>query len=259
MNSTNLRGSPRGWWGRRLFVLAFFVLVAGLAAAVPRGTAADSPYLNVWVHYDYMVGPGYSDAPSAAAIQTVVDALKAHGVTLHIDPKHAAIPGHSVIVPDFPGGGLVSSDPSCAGTDAVRFSALKAQYFHPSSNHPWHYAIFGNGIFSDSGDAAANCPATYETGFHPPLPGMTGFSQLGYSTPQSGLAYNLVVAVQPIRDCPECFLSADQAEAAIFMHELGHNFGLRHGGWPGCLGSEDNLKPNYLSVMNYDFYAIGIP
>ena len=67
------------------------------------------------------------------------------------------------------------------------------------------------------------------------------------------------IIVQPIRDCPECFLSADQAEAAIFMHELGHNFGLRHGGWPGCLGSEDNLKPNYLSVMNYDFYAIGIP
>jgi len=35
-------------------------------------------------------------------------------------------------------------------------------------------------------------------------------------------------------------------QSAAFMHELGHNFGLRHG------GSDDiNCKPNYLSVMNY--------
>jgi hypothetical protein len=31
----------------------------------------------------------------------VVDAFKAHGVTLHIDPQHTAIPGHAVIVPDW--------------------------------------------------------------------------------------------------------------------------------------------------------------
>ena len=39
--------------------------------------------------------------------------------------------------------------------------------------------------------------------------------------------------------------SPDQ-QAGTFMHELGHTFGLRHGG-------DDNLnyKPNYLSVMNY--------
>ena len=42
------------------------------------------------------------------------------------------------------------------------------------------------------------------------------------------------------------------------MHELGHNFGLEHGGvYPGsqsCLA----FKPNY-SVMNYFNYANGIP
>ncbi|HEY7079950.1 MAG TPA: hypothetical protein VH500_09630, partial [Nitrososphaeraceae archaeon] len=37
-------------------------------------------------------------------------------------------------------------------------------------------------------------------------------------------------------------------QAATFMHELGHNLGLKHG------GNEDiNCKPNYLSVMNYLF------
>ena len=31
------------------------------------------------------------------------------------------------------------------------------------------------------------------------------------------------------------------------MHELGHTLNLRHGGF-----EDDNCKPNYISVMNYD-------
>lgn len=38
----------------------------------------------------------------------------------------------------------------------------------------------------------------------------------------------------------------DDAAAAVFMHELGHNLGLRHGG-----GDNVNGKPNYPSIMNY--------
>jgi hypothetical protein len=41
--------------------------------------------------------------------------------------------------------------------------------------------------------------------------------------------------------------SVEQQKGA-FMHELGHNFGLRHGG-----NVDENCKPNYLSVMNYEF------
>ena len=37
-------------------------------------------------------------------------------------------------------------------------------------------------------------------------------------------------------------------QAALFMHELGHCLGLRHGG-----GDDVNYKPNYLSLMNYKF------
>lgn len=36
--------------------------------------------------------------------------------------------------------------------------------------------------------------------------------------------------------------------AGLFMHELGHNLNLHHGG-----GDKVNYKPNYLSVMNYFF------
>lgn len=43
-------------------------------------------------------------------------------------------------------------------------------------------------------------------------------------------------------------------QAGTFMHELGHNLGLRHGGD----NSTDNYKPNFLSVMNYTFQLVGL-
>jgi hypothetical protein len=43
-------------------------------------------------------------------------------------------------------------------------------------------------------------------------------------------------------------------QAGTFMHELGHMLGLGHGG-----NDPVNLKPNYLSVMNYAFQFSGIP
>ncbi len=41
-------------------------------------------------------------------------------------------------------------------------------------------------------------------------------------------------------------------QAGTFMHELGHDLGLDHGG-----GDAINFKPNYLSVMNYRFQTTG--
>jgi Gametolysin peptidase M11 len=41
--------------------------------------------------------------------------------------------------------------------------------------------------------------------------------------------------------------------AATIVHELGHNFGLAHGG-----NDDVNYKPNYTSVMNYAFQWVGI-
>ncbi|HEY3617542.1 MAG TPA: Ig-like domain repeat protein [Candidatus Sulfotelmatobacter sp.] len=51
----------------------------------------------------------------------------------------------------------------------------------------------------------------------------------------------------------------DQVEAGTFMHELGHSIGLTHGGFYYDTANsyvatfEANCKPNYQSIMNYDF------
>ena len=42
-------------------------------------------------------------------------------------------------------------------------------------------------------------------------------------------------------------------QAGTFMHEFGHNLGLRHGG-----DDDVNTKPNYLSIMNYAFQTEGL-
>lgn len=49
--------------------------------------------------------------------------------------------------------------------------------------------------------------------------------------------------------CP----GSENAQTGTFMHELGHTLGLKHGG-----GDHIQAKPNYLSIMNYDFQIGGL-
>ena len=42
-------------------------------------------------------------------------------------------------------------------------------------------------------------------------------------------------------------------KAGTMMHELGHSLGLQHGGQEGTL-----FKPNYFSVMNYNYQFSGV-
>jgi hypothetical protein len=218
-----------------LVVLAAAALLVGSRAA--RAEAEQ----HVWLHYDYMVGPGgESYAPDPAGIQIVVDAFKRHGVILHIDPQHTAIPLHEAIVFDPP----PNPTQGCPG-DSVNFSSLKAQYFHPTSDHPWHYAIFGTEV-----EFATRCQPLSVTGYSL-LPGYDFVVTLGgFFDYGSGLDcfYNFSNG-----DPLPCWPVPDYEWATVFMHELGHNLGLRHGG-----DVETNYKPNYVSVMNY-LYSFNTP
>lgn len=47
--------------------------------------------------------------------------------------------------------------------------------------------------------------------------------------------------------------ATSETRIGTFIHELGHNLGLRHGGT-----DEVNFKPNYLSIMNYSYQLTGL-
>ena len=213
--------------------------------------AASAP--TITVHYDYMVLPGpdgHSDAPAPAAIQTVADAFAAHGIQLVVQPVHAAIPEREVIAFG------VSLDPNVNGPDAASFDTLKATYF-PNAPPGVHYSIFG--FFSDC-DSPTHCDAA-PTGpgsrIGTPVFGQTGRAEL----PGSNFVVSLGHFLRELGAAPTIF-----NVGGTFMHELGHNLGLHHGGGfgpepcnpPSC---EDgpNYKPNYLSVMNYEYQFAGIP
>ena len=220
--------------------------------------ASDADFQHVWVHYDYMVFPrgwtaaggttfpdGLSMAPSREAIDKVVKAFAAQGLILHIDPVHNAIPGHQVIFPDFDSS-WTNPSPACVGPDAASFLALKKQYFRPAGNHPWHYAVFGFNVgLPDTSIDGSLCPRDRFGAQVDPT--STGFSELP--------GFNFIVAFGYAVDSgtpPD-----DTTVGGTFMHELGHNFGLEHG---GVVAFEElmNYKPNYISVMNYAYQA-GIP
>jgi hypothetical protein len=202
-------------------VLAACLLVL-TATALAGGGARAAARQSVWLHYDYMVGAdGTSTAPDPKGIDLVVQAFAAHGIDLHIDPQHKAIPVPPVPVYFDVGVGPGYRAPTCPPNASVSFSTLEKQYFHPISNHEWHYALFAYQICG------------YGTGIAQ-LPGDDFAVAAGPASLYGDLA--------PLID------------GSLFMHELGHNLGLHHGG-----DTDVNYKPNYLSVMNYWFDVGGIP
>lgn len=219
-------------------------------------TSVPPDFQNVWVHYDYMVFPkgwtstggitypnGLSMAPSPHAIDRVVAAFAAQGLTLHIDPLHNAIPGHQVLIPDF-FSDWTNPTQACVGPDAVSFLALKKRYFRQPGNHPWHYAIFAfNAGTPDTGDGSL-CPLALDgpaSGYVNPLG--SGLSEVP--------GFNFIVSLGA--DLDQGFLTDEFRVGGTFMHELGHNFGLQHGGVLGYPEEARIYKPNYISVMNYSY------
>lgn len=97
------------------------------------------------------------------------------------------------------------------------FEAIKAANFPKARENTHHYAIFAHGYNAEG---------------------------------SSGLAWgsNFMVTLGT-------WGSGDTANAEVgtFVHELGHNLGLSHGGTDGI-----NYKPNYLSIMNYHFQINGV-
>ena len=211
------------------------ILLALFAPSARTGTHAQGiqpPNAPViFLHYDYMAAPewdpgGDNFAPDPGAIRRVVEAFRAHGLTLVIDPQHTEIPFRQWLF--FGPASQIFGSP-CVPAVCANFFDLKAQYFHPKGRQPWHYAIFGDYGYD---------PFTGIVGGQAALPG-----------------YDFMVT-DPLRG-ETCFFDTSldfcqNRTSGLFMHELGHNLGLRHGG-----DEDQNYKLNYVSVMNY-LYQGGI-
>src|SRR5262249_43077444 len=148
----------------------------------------------------------------------------------------------------------------------------------------YHYVIFSH--YSGC-DTAAHCAVDGHTGQCPTI-GSCGTARVGQTGYGEINGNNFIVSLGNFINDSEAFLGfvppilapggapiGQFSVGGTFMHELGHNLGLRHGGGvsstsdpntctpPDCEDEctnppEPNFKPNYLSVMNYRYQSSGI-
>jgi len=161
------------------------------------------------------------------------------GIHIHIDTggADATHEVHTYATYDLGGGNQVPlqanlgvNTPGCATYDWTQFQTVKDANFSWSRLPIFHYMIFANNLAPCFGTVSGisrngDTDATFIKGATDFIVSLGGWGGHGTAYEREG----------------------------TFIHELGHNLGLRHGG-----NDHNNYKPNYLSVMNYFFQTSGV-
>lgn len=212
--------------------------VANMAAL-----GADPCRKTVAVEMDFMESQavGHTHRPQQAAITEIQNAFKNAPVAVRspcpysaagfpkTDPGFSAQTGINLILHEddaiteqstLPG--VSSTSAACGALDTIRGS-----FFQPARRRYFHYMVWVHDLGPGITNAGVQC-----SGQDPYGPGTDFLVSLGSWTNSVGTV---------------------REQSGAFMHELGHALGLGHGG-----SDEINFKPNYLSVMNYHFAAVGI-
>jgi FG-GAP-like repeat len=187
---------------------------------------------DIFVYYNWMNAHPHQPAPEA--LDQVVKAFAAHSISLH-----------------FVSGGPVQEtvvttlDPApaaaCAGASVTTVQDLKKLPGFGPRNPAFHYMIFAHRAATPDAGHRGACPVDPTCGGTPD-PDATGLADLPGD--------DLIVSFGALFDAntpPEPYL-----QASTIMHELGHNLGLKHGGFDACTVD----KPNFISVMNPKTYQL---
>ncbi|GAA5108741.1 hypothetical protein [Nocardia iowensis] len=182
---------------------------------------ANPNHKDIFVEMDYMNGRLATGAALDRIVKVFADAPVNNpdnrpGITLHLDAGNARGATY-----DLGGGNQVPYDSDLSPVDD-QVAAIKRTHFNSVRSRVFHYMIWA--------DAYNNgCSSGISLG----IPADTFIVSLG----------------------PKCgWNPGDDGNVGTFIHELGHNLGLKHGGVDHV-----NYKPNYLSVMNYSFQFSGVP
>ncbi|GIG40923.1 choice-of-anchor L domain-containing protein [Cellulomonas phragmiteti] len=189
---------------------------------------ADPLVKDVFVEIDYMSDATHSHAPRPAEIAAIVDSFARSGIQLHVDygrfapltyGKPGAVWGELSQADQIPHSEHFGSNGFLSNSYSWRaFDAVKMDNFDPARAAIFHYNLWVHRMEE--------------------VPQGQGYSS-GRSRGVLEGGSDFIVSLGNI--------TSPGYGAGTFMHELGHNLGLGHGG-----DDHVNGKPNYLSVMNYD-------
>lgn len=259
-----------------------------------RGSPGDTSHAEEVCQANSCVHTHDPSVTAPNALQATVDSFAAHGINLHLvrgqaQPHSTVISMRLLSDPQYPDnvmsdsceGGSVASGDAGAGKYAESFYDLKKLSSLDKLDIAYHYALFSH--YSGC-DTKAHCDSgTCLQSLNP-----NGSPKNAIVAGESGLAEIsgndfLVSLGSRVQDLGFSMGTIDTS--GTFMHELGHNLGLHHGGGidtachddsqcrPGvscvavgvppvgnfCVQSDDTTwKPNYLTAMNYRFQFSGI-
>ncbi len=221
------------------------------------GYGADPLHKDLFVEADYMTGIGHDHLLDYDHLMDIVNVFAdapvnnpdgTTGVNIHIDTGGAAYgePAGTHAAFNLGGGNGVPEDMTLGADtyygdyDWTQFQEYKDAFFSWNRYGIFHYMIFAHDLTEND-----------------EWWGISGISRNGWpdKTFAKGATDFIVSMGSWDNDEYDGIIdmgTQDQREGT-FIHELGHNLGLRHGG-----NDHVNYKPNYLSIMNYFYQTSGV-
>lgn len=187
---------------------------------------ANPNHKDIFVQIDYMEAADHTHKPIQAGINTIINSFAAVPNALFAIPNPDGLDGitlHVNIDEALPHTDVLGAYLADGNYDWADFDAIKLAHFPAELSLSHHYVVFahqyGDAVTGSSGIARG-------IGSNDCIVSLGGWTNnVGTQTQQAG----------------------------TFMHELGHDLGLGHGGTDGV-----NYKPNYLSIMSYAFQLSGL-
>ena len=182
---------------------------------------ADPNHKDIFVEMDYMAGllPSEDELDRITKIYADLPLRNPDGTTgvnIHLDAGSARSAKYNL-----GGGNEISYQALDSEFKALHRIKATEGKFNPAREGTFHYMIWGD---------------YYDNSYS------SGIANFG--------GRNFMVTVGP----HFWGKASSDIRVAVFVHELGHNLALSHGGW-----DEINYKPNYYSVMNYQYTLTGVP